>query len=177
MNKHKLAILSVVLVCLVILGCPLSYASAANIDPTVNSPEINLHLNNTIGFVMQKNPQPIGLSTSIKGKNYTSDVYSGYFYVISTGQRISDHTFTVSFSYDGTMAPCYNTNTKIIVDPDYTGNLRPKAENEGRNNLTPTLVYGHVTFVLYNSNGTVNTEVTVNVYCNQKGTTWIERQG
>lgn len=59
----------------------------------------------------------------------------------------------------------------------YTGNLRPKAENEGRNNLTPTLVYGHVTFVLYNSNGTVNTEVTVNVYCNQKGTTWIERQG
>ena len=29
MNKHKLAILSVVLVCLVILGCPLSYASAA----------------------------------------------------------------------------------------------------------------------------------------------------
>lgn len=68
MNKHKLAILSVVLVCLVILSCPLSYASAANIDPTVNSPEINLHLNNAIGFVMQKNPQPIGLSTSIKGK-------------------------------------------------------------------------------------------------------------
>lgn len=74
---------------------------------------------------------------------------------------------------------CISTSAmaKIIVDPDYTGNLRPKAENEGRNNLTPTLVYGHVTFVLYNSNGTVNTEVTVNVYCNQKGTTWIERQG
>lgn len=75
------------------------------------------------------------------------------------------------------MASCHNTKTKIIVDPDYTGNLRPKAENEGRNNLTPTLVYGYVTFVLYNSNGTVNTEVTVNVYCNQKGQHGLNDKG
>ena len=62
-----------------------------------------------------------------------------------------------------------------MIDNDT--NLHPKAENEGRNNLTPTQVYGYITFVLYNTDNSVNTEVSVKIYCNQDGDTWVNRQG
>ncbi len=156
---------------------PLSAYAESNTDtlPADNC-SINIVVNDDIGFVMNRDVKTNSASVT-KGKQYTSDSYNGYFYVVSTGQRISDHSFTAYFSYDGTMASCYDTNASVVMDPGYSGNLRPKAENKGRNNLTPTLVYGYVTFVLYNSDNTVSTEVTINVYCNQNGTTWIERQG
>lgn len=173
----KVRLFSFVLCMALFFSLTLSAYAASNPD-TISADDcsINIVVNDDIGFVMKRDEKTSSASVT-KGKQYTSDSYSGYFYVISTGQRISNHTFTAYFSYDGTMASCYNTNASIVMDPDYTGNLRPKAENRGRNNLTPTLVYGYVTFVLYNPNNTVNTEVTVNVYCNQNGSTWIEHQG
>ena len=153
-------------------------AYAATKDAKKETCAMDIQLTDNIGFKMYENQtNKESVANPEKGKSYTSDSYSGYFYLISTGQIISTHRFTASFSYDGTLASCYSTASRVLMDDNYSGNLRPKAEGEGRNNLTPTLVYGYVTFVLYNQNGSVNTEVTVNIYCNQRGTTWIERQG
>ena len=148
----------------------------SNLDTLADDCLLNIIVDDNIGFAMNrvKTFSPV---SATRGKQYTNASYNGYFYIISTGQRISTHTFTAYFAYDGTMASCYHTNASILMDPDYHDNLRPKAENIGRNNLTPTLVYGYVTFVLYNPNNTVNTEVTINVYCNQNGSTWIVHQG
>ena len=97
-------------------------------------------------------------------------------FVRHSNQKISEHTFTAKFTYDGTLATCYETDSTILMI-DHDSNLRPKAENEGRYNLTPTQVYGHVTFVLYNTDDSVNSEATIKIYCNQDGEIWVNRQG
>ncbi len=134
----------------------------------------DVELSPTISFALYHDET---LTQQTRSRQYTSDSYTGYFYFTGTNQKISDHTFKAFFSYDGDLVTCYDTDTTIIMDSDYTGNLRPEAENEGRTTVTSTLAYGYVTFVLYNANGSVSTEVTIHIYCNQDGTTWVERQG
>ena len=92
---------------------PLSAYAESNTDtlPADNC-SINIVVNDDIGFVMNRDVKTNSASVT-KGKQYTSDSYNGYFYVVSTGQRISDHSFTAYFSYDGTMASCYDTNANM----------------------------------------------------------------
>lgn len=134
---------------------------------------MNVQLNDNIGFVLYKDNVE---NSSTRAVSYTSDSYSGYFYYTDSGNKISEHKFTAQFSYTGEMASCYQTSssTKMV---DQNSNLRPKAINEGKNNVTPTQVYGYVTFALYNTDDTVNNEVSIKIYCNQNGTTWVNRQG
>lgn len=141
---------------------------------------MNYSVNDEIGFVLYKSPEADKSDVSqinlLASKKYTSDSYTGYFYYKSNNDKISEHTFTAKFSYDGSIATCYDTSNSIVMIDNDT-NLHPKAENEGRNNLTPTQVYGYITFVLYNTDDSVNTEVSVKIYCNQDGDTWVNRQG
>ena len=174
MSKSRVLAFFVMLVVMLSVFPVGAYASSDHMP--AGEKTIDIRLNDDVGFVLQQGEKATAID-NIRGKQYTSDSYNGYFYIISTGQVISHHTFTAKFSYDGSLATCYQTKKSIVMDSEYTGNLRPKAENEGRNNLTPTLVYGYISFVLYNSNNTVNSEVTINIYCNQNGSTWVERQG
>lgn len=143
--------------------------------------EVTISLNDEIGFALyrMKTENVLQEQTPIilrANKKYTNDSYKGYFYYKSNNKKISEHTFTANFTYDGTLATCYDTKSTVLMI-DNESNLRPKAENKGRNNLTPTQVYGYVTFVLYNTDNSVNSEVTIKIYCNQQGKTWVNRQG
>lgn len=176
MKKRNIVIV-IMLVIATLMNASLPVYAATEHTPETSC-EIDVQLNDTIGFKLFKShASKIPVPNQEKGKSYTSDSYNGYFYLISTNQVISTHSFTAYFSYDGTLVTCYRTESNVLMDNDYTGNLRSNAEGEGHNSVTPTLAYGYVTFVLYNQNGSVNTEVTVNIYCNQSGTTWVERQG
>lgn len=161
-------LISFLLLAVLILGFP-NQAAAEKL----HSDTLNIQLNNNIGFILYKDSVEHSVT---RAKSYTSDSYSGYFYYVDTGNKISEHKFSAKFSYDGTLATCYETSssTKML---DQDSNLRPKATGEGRNNLTPTQVYGYVTFVLYNADNSVNNEVSVKIYCNQDGSTWVNRQG
>lgn len=162
-----------------LMSSPLSaYACEIDTIDTENA-VLNYSVNDEIGFILYKNQDDdVKNSTTdaLSTKKYTSDSYKGHFYYKSSNKKISEHTFTAKFSYDGSIATCYDTSTKIVMVDNDT-NLHPKAEGEGRNNLTPTQVYGYVTFVLYNADNSVNSEVSVKIYCNQSGNTWVNRQG
>lgn len=135
----------------------------------------NVHFDNGISFKLTRNELERNDVHLRSTKKYTSDSYEGTFYYTDSGDEISKHDFTAKFSYDGTMASCYDTKSSVkMVDSDAP--FHPKAENEGRDNLTPTNVFGHVTFILYNSGDeSVNNSVTVKIYCNQKGETNVKR--
>lgn len=171
--------------------CPTTLAFASKVATPVHGEKVmDIIVNDDIGFVLYRSTdaeteaeavsplsgKELPSQSLMSTKYYTSDQYEGYFYIISTGQKISDHTFKAYFSYDYTMASCYDTENKIIMDSGYTGNLRPKAEGEGRENLTPTQVYGYITFVLYDGDN-VSSEVHLKIYCNQDGDTWVSRRG
>lgn len=160
-----------------IMSTPMTaYASEFNINNS-NQEVINIQVNDEIGFALFKSQdEDTNTPISFANKKYVNDSYNGYFYYTSNNKKISEHKFTAKFSYDNTMASCYDTSSSIVM-VDNDSNLRPSAENEGRNNLTPTQVYGYVTFVLYNTDDSVNTEATVKIYCNQEGKTWVNRQG
>lgn len=164
------------------LLCPTTLAFANEIQtPAPGEKVMDISVADDIGFVLYRSKDaeastPLAEQTLMATKKYTSDSYEGYFYVESSGQKISDHTFKVKFSYDGSIATCFDTDSKIIMDDKYTGNLRPVAEDEGEDNLTPTQVYGYVTFVLYNGKK-VSSEVHIKIYCNQDGDTWVSRRG
>lgn len=174
--KKYVALLSA----LVVMCCPAMVAYAHD-NPAMNPGDVimNVALNKEIGFILYKasdsNDEVTNLG-SLDTKKYTSDSYSGYFYYTNNNNKISEHTFTAKFSYSGSVATCYETSNSIVMIDNDT-NLRPKAENEGRNNLTPTQVYGYISFVLYNTDDSVNSEVTIKIYCNQNGETWVNRQG
>ncbi len=173
MLKRVKSILSLMLVMLTIFSFSTT-AFAADVSYEEKQAIFDVQVSPTVSFVLYQNETS---TQQTRAKSYTSDSYTGYFYLTATGQKISDHTFTAYFSYSGDLVTCYNTDTTVIMDRNYTGNLRPEVENEGRSTVTPTLAYGYVTFVLYNANDSVNTEVTIHIYCNQDGTTWVERQG
>ncbi|MCG8502195.1 MAG: hypothetical protein MJB12_17560, partial [Firmicutes bacterium] len=90
--------------------------------------------------------------------------------------KISEHTFKAYFSYDNTLATCYDTDSTVTMVDDNAPFIA-KAEDEKRNNLTPTNVYGQVKFVLRNSgDNSVNNSVKITIYCNQKGETNVIRE-
>lgn len=166
----------------IICMCPSLVAFASDdqyLD--VNDAVMVIRANDEISFALYKTKTENDLKANTPSpldadKKYTEDTYNGYFYYTSNNEKISEHTFTAKFTYDGTLATCYETDSTILMI-DHDSNLRPKAENEGRYNLTPTQVYGHVTFVLYNTDDSVNSEATIKIYCNQDGETWVNRQG
>lgn len=172
----------IIAVLCVICMCPSLVAFASDdqhID--VNDAVIVISTNDEIGFALYKEEtendlKDKTLSLLNANKKYTEDTYNGYFYYKSNNQKISEHTFTAKFTYDGTLATCYDTDSTVLMI-DHDSNLRPTAEDEGRYNLTPTQVYGYVTFVLYNTDDSVNSEATIKIYCNQDGETWVNRQG
>ena len=171
--------LTMIILSICLSGLPLNAFAHEDTTADANEAVLDYLVNDEIGFVLYKTDETeldnssIGLFAT---KRYTSDSYTGYFYYISSGAKISEHIFTAKFSYDGTLATCYDTSNKITM-VDQNSNLRPVAENEGRNNLTPTQVYGYVTFVLYNTDNSVNSEASIKIYCNQDGETWVNRQG
>ncbi len=141
---------------------------------------MNFSVTDQISFVLYKDNVKEGLShgsiNPAATTKYTSDSYSGYFYWPNTGNKISEHKFTAYFSYDGTMASCYDKSSSVKMI-DNSSNYRPKAINEGKNNVSSSQVYGYVTFVLYDPNDNASAEVSIKIYCNQKGETWVNRQG
>lgn len=173
MLKNMKGILSLILVILTVFSFSTT-AFAAGVDHEEKQEVFDVQVSPTVSFVLYQDETA---AQQTRAKEYTSDSYTGYFYLTATGQKISNHTFKAYFSYSGDLVTCYNTDTTVTMDKDYTGNLRPEVENEGRSTVTPTLAYGYVTFVLYNTDDSVNTEVTIHIYCNQEGTTWVERQG
>ena len=172
----------IIAVLCVICMCPSLVAFASDdkyLD--VNDAVMVISANDEIGFALYKTKTENDLKGNAPSlldasKKYTEDSYNGYFYYKSNNEKISEHTFTAKFTYDGTLATCYETNSTVLMI-DQNSNLRPKAEDEGRYNLTPTQVYGHVTFVLYNTDNSANSEATIKIYCNQDGKTWVNRQG
>lgn len=171
--KKILKKFSVLLCVIVFMGVTKTIVvDAASSDRAV----IDIQVTDEIGFTLYQVPDEESEICPLATKYNTSDSYEGYFYYINSGNKISTHTFTAEFTYDNTMATCTDTTaTVLMVDQDCK--LKPVAENKGENNLTATQVYGYVTFVLYNEDDTVNTEVTVKIYCNQEGNTWVNRQG
>ncbi|GMQ58380.1 hypothetical protein AN1V17_27750 [Vallitalea sediminicola] len=172
------------LTCFILVLCINTVAYAAHIEDNDKLTKNKLStaidvisFDNGISFALFKDENINNINHSIKTtgtKEFTEDSYDGYFYYTETTDKISKHNFTAKFSYDNTMASCYETDSSVkMIDDDAP--YRPKAENEGRNNLTPTNVYGHVTFTLYNDDDTVNNSVIIKIFCNQKGETNVKR--
>lgn len=134
-------------------------------------------LPNGISFVLYRNDCCAENEGSIfSTKRYTSDTYTGNFYFTESEKQISHHVFTAYFSYDGTMASCYDTSTDTTYLDDDSA-YKPEVTDEGKNNVSSTQVYGYVTITLYDPNGNACAEVSVKIYCNQDGDTWVNRQG
>lgn len=162
-----------ILIIAVLTACSFSTTAFATESKEVQA-VFDVELSPTISFALYHDET---LTQQTRSKNYVEDSYEGYFYLTATGQRISTHKLVASFSYDGTLTTCYAVNATREMDRDYTGNLKPEVKDSGRSTITSTLAYGYATFVLYNADDSINTEVTVHIYCNQDGETWIDRQG
>ncbi len=162
-----------VLMCAVFLSVTVQ---AFTVNAASDQAAMDIHVNDEIGFTMYQIPQENSEINLFADKYSTSDSYEGYFYYINSGDKISTHTFTAEFTYDNTLATCTDTKATVKMVDDKS-KLKPVAENKGENNLTATQVFGYVTFVLYNPDDTVNAEVSIKIYCNQEGNTWVNRQG
>jgi hypothetical protein len=123
----------VVLLLALILLCPATLAFASEtLTPAPGEKVMDIIVNGNVGFVLYRSldveteaevVSPLSEQELAETKYYTSDQYEGYFYVVSTGQKISDHTFKAYFSYDYIMASCYATDHKIVMDSGYTGGI------------------------------------------------------
>lgn len=97
---------------------------------------------------------------------------SGYFYKTANNERIADFSCTGTFSYDGTICNVTKVSTSVWNTID---GYRVEVAEESKNQISPTYARATGVFNLYNlSSNAMTSSATINVFCNQNGSTSVE---
>lgn len=98
---------------------------------------------------------------------------TGYFYKTSDGSKIADFDCKGTFSYDGSICNVTDVSTSVWSTIDgYKVDV-----DKSSNQVSPTYACATGVFNLYKVSifgNKLTSSATINVYCNQKGTTNVE---
>lgn len=134
---------------------------------------------NKADVIMETSNPEIGIAFFIedesmaKGYNTKTKTGTGYFYKTSDKSKIADFNCTGTFSYDGEICNVTEVSTSVWN----TINGYRVDVSESKNQISPTYARATGVFDLYKLGvfgDTQTSSATINVYCNQKGSTDVE---
>lgn len=134
---------------------------------------------NETGIMLETSNSEIGImffdESSLFRSDYqnTSRKGSGYFYLKSSGDILGSFSCTGYFSYDGNIVAVTDVTTDVWeVEEGWV-----VEDDTSTSQVSPTYACATGVFELYDNNNSLQSSATINVFCNQNGTTSVEFNG
>jgi hypothetical protein len=131
------------------------------------------------GMLLDTSNSEIGVMFFVENSLFRRDYQnisrkgSGYFYLKSSGDILGRFSCTGYFAYDGDMAIATDVTTDVWEVED--GWVVKK--DSSTSVVSPTYACATGVFELYDSDNSLQSSATINVFCNQNGDTSVEFNG
>lgn len=168
MKKIKQLSLALALMLVVAMFPVTTFASSYNKVDLSKADIISETSNPEIGIAFFINDE-----VELRAYNTKTRTGTGYFYKTASGDKIADFDCTGTFSYDGKI--CNVTDVSTSVWNTISGYRVDVSES--KNQISPTYARATGVFNLYDVGvfgDKLTSSATINVYCNQNGTTNVE---